>query len=196
MENDTNTNLHPQTVTKSYTDQITSPNVLQKVTLPQECVTNCNSPSVKKKYIPRYSGVKTKKLQQPFKEINDKHIVLQELREKTSLTDTQIANALGYNRQYLPQLKRKLDRTSLVSAKTKRLAKNAVIETLEMKAVTEVKLDNKGNEVIIEDKPSHSNRLTAAAMVLDRSEPIIQRHQSESVNINLDGTLLDYSHFQ
>ena len=87
-------------------------------------------------------------------------------------------------------------KTSLVSAKAKRLAKKAVIETLEMKAVTEVKLDNKGNEVTVENKPSHSNRLTAAAMVLDRSEPIIQRHQNESVNINLDGTLLDYSGFR
>lgn len=156
---------------------------------------NCNTTSENRKFVPKFNGKRSKKLQEPFKEINDKHIVLQELREKTNLTDTQIANALGYNRQYLPQLKRKLDKTSLVSAKAKRLAKKAVIETLEMKAVTETKLDNKGNEVVVENKPTHSNRLTAAAMVLDRSEPIIQRHQTESVNINLDGTLLDYSSF-
>lgn len=186
----------PTTVTKSDTDQIASPEVLQKVTPPKESVTNCNTLPEKKKYIPSFTGKRSKKLHEPFKIINDKHVVLQALQEKTNLSDTQIANALGYNRQYIPQLKKRLDKTSLVSARSKRLAKKAVIETLEMKAVTEKKLDNKGNPVDVENKPSHSNRLAAAAMVLDRSEPIVQRHQSESVNINLDGTLLDYSLFQ
>ena len=161
-----------------------------------ESVTISNTVSEKKKFIPTYDGSKSQKIQLPFKKLNDKHIVLQALIEKTDITDTQIANALGYNRTYVPQLKAKLEKTSLVSAKAKRLAKKAVIETLEMKAVTETKLDNKGNQVEVENKPSHSNRLTAAAMVLDRSEPIIQRHQNESVSINLDGTLLDYSNFR
>lgn len=176
----------------SNTDQISSPTAqISAVT-----VANCNTIPKKKKFVPVNTGIKSKVEHTPFKIINDKHIALQALRENSTLNDTQIANALGYHRSYIPSLKKKLDKTSLVSVKAKRLAKKAVIETLEMKAVTETKLDNKGNEVIVENKPSHSNRLTAAAMVLDRSEPIVQRHQSESVTINFDGTLLDYSQFQ
>ena len=162
-----------------------------------ESIMNCNNTQLeKKKFIPTHTGQKSKLIDKPLQKINSKHLALQELREKSNLSDTQIAQALGYTQSYMPMLKRKLDKTSLVSAKAKRLAKKAVIETLEMKAVTEVKLDNKGNEVTVENKPSHSNRLTAAAMVLDRSEPVIQRHQNENVNVNLDGTLLDYSSFR
>lgn len=132
----------------------------------------------------------------PIQKPTARHEAVKTLLDHSSLTQVEIAAQLNYKPEYIRELKKKLDKTSIVTAKTKRLAKRAVMETLEMKAVTETKLDNKGNEVVVENKPTHSNRLTAAAMVLDRSEPIIQRHQTESVNINLDGTLLDYSQFQ
>lgn len=154
------------------------------------------TPLKKKKHIPTFDGTKSKTKQIPFKKINDKHLAMQELREKSNLSDTQIANALGYHRSYIPNLKKKLDKTSLVSHKAKKLARKAVIETLEMQPVKVQKVSKNGEIVEVDEKPTHSNRLTAAAMVLDRSEPIIQRHQNESVNINLDGTLLDYSNFR
>lgn len=139
--------------------------------------------------------IKPKREWKALKKLTDRQILAQELLEKSQIPTAQIARGLGYAPPYLHTLKKKLDKTSLVSAKAKRLAKKAVIETLEMQAVTEKKLDNKGNEVLVEIKPSHANRLTAAAMVLDRSEPIVQKHQTQSVNINLDGTLLDYTNF-
>ena len=139
---------------------------------------------------------KPKRIVKPLKNITPRQMAVQELLEKSQMPINAIAKAMNYHESYIPQLRRKLESTSIVSAKAKRLAKKAVIETLEMKAVTEKKLDNKGNIVEVEDKPSHSNRLTAAAMVLDRSEPIIQHHQNENVSINLDGTLLDYSKFR
>lgn len=132
----------------------------------------------------------------PVKNPTARHEAVKTLLDHSSLTQVEIAKQLNYKPEYIRELKKKLDKTSIVTAKTKRLAKRAVMETLEMKAVTEVKIDNKGNKVTVEDKPTHANRLSAAAMILDRAEPVIQRHQTESVNINLDGTLLDYSSFQ
>jgi len=144
--------------------------------------------------------IKPKRIIKPLKKLSPRHIVAQELLEKSQIPITTIAKALNYNRCYVNELKKKLDKTSIVSEKAKRLAKKAVIETLEMKPIVLNSVDKSNNVIGIGDtiiNPTISHRLQAASMVLDRSEPAVQRHESASVNLNLSAADWDgYAKFR
>ncbi len=70
-------------------------------------------------------------------------------------------------------LKKKHARYSLTKPKLVKLAHKAIEETLAMTEVNEV-------------KPSYTNRLTAAQMVMDRVEPVVKVNHNLNVNANVD----------
>lgn len=161
-------------------------------------VTNCNTTTEKKKFIPSFDGTKSRRIEKPMVEVNPKHLAFLELRDKSSLNETQIAEVLGYNRTYIPQLKKRLDQTSIVTKTMKRLAKRAVKETLEMKPVMIIteKKNKDGTPASVAVYPTHTNRLTAASMVLERAEPVIQHVESHNLNVQLDMSPVDLSKYR
>lgn len=161
------------------TDQISSPTDH----FSPESVTNCNTIKRKQRYA-------------PIKKPTARHEAVKTLLDYSTLTQSEIAEQLNYKPEYVRELKKKLDKTSIVSSKTKRLAKKRLEEILERKPSSIEKLDKEGNPVVFNDYPTHSHVLEAVEKVISRSEPAIQKHQTQSVNINLDGTLLDYTNFQ
>lgn len=90
---------------------------------------------------------------------------------------------------------RKIKTKSLVSPKLKKLAHLAVEETLRMQPVDieRVVVTKEGNQVRVQDKlyPSHSNRLTAAQLIIDRDEPAIQKHLNMNINAGDVADLVD-----
>lgn len=121
----------------------------------------------------------------------------------SGLEKAEIAKVLGIKKKSkdsrVSQLERSVKTKSIVNPKMVKLAHKAVEETLEMQpvTVTEVMTDKDGEQKTIEKKlyPSHSNRLDAAKMILNRSEPEVQKH----LNVNVDGkdiqNLVDLSHY-
>ena len=76
------------------------------------------------------------------------------------------------------KIKKSYDRYSLTKPKLVRLANKAIEDTL---AMTE-HVSSDGNISI----PSFTNRLTAAAMVKDRSEPVVRQNMNVNVNADID----------
>lgn len=171
MENNTSITNHDESVTKSDTDQIPSP--------------TAQKPAVKKK------GKVYKPLQKP----TNRHVAVKTLLEHSELSQSEIGKALNYSTTYVKELKHKLDKTSLVTVKRLKRAYKVVDNILEQKPLQIEKVVN-GIVTTINDYPSHTVALDAAKRVIDQHQPIIQRHQQESISINLDGTLLDYSNFR
>lgn len=68
-------------------------------------------------------------------------------------------------------------------------------ETLKMQPVDieRVVVTKEGNQVRVHDKlyPSHSNRLTAAQLIIDRDEPAIQKHLNMNINAGDAADLID-----
>ena len=137
-----------------------------------------------KKHIPKYTGIKSKIAATPMEKLNPKHLALKALRESGKLTDTQIAAALGYNKQYLPSLKRNLELHSIVSPRIQRAAKRALLETLELKPVTRESAF-KGEVVTYEDKPTHKDRMDAIREVMARTDVVKTRTESLSIHGNM-----------
>ena len=75
-------------------------------------------------------------------------------------------------------LKKKHARYSLTKPNIVKLAHQAVKDTLKM---TEV-IDSEGKVSL----PSHTNRLAAASMVMDRVEPVVKVNHNLNVNANVD----------
>jgi hypothetical protein len=150
----------------------------------------------KPRNLPHYTGVASTKEFPAMQKINPKHLAFMELKEKSNLTETQIAEALNYHRSYIPELKKKLDKWSIVCSKTKRLAKKALIETLEMQAVTKQVVTKAGDVVEIEDRPTHANRLQAVSLVLERADPVVQQIETKTVSMSMDISPIDYSKYQ
>lgn len=171
MENNTTTVLMPEIVTNCNTDQIQSPTA------------HFSAQSKKKRII------------KPLKKHTNRQIAADILLKSGELSQSQIAEQLNYTVSGLKTLKQRLDKTSLVTSKRLKKAYKVVDNILDQKPLEIEKVVN-GEITTIKDYPSHSVALDAAKRVIDQHQPIIQRHQTESININLDGTLLDYSHFQ
>ncbi len=103
-------------------------------------------------------------------------------------TAMELATGRKVSKRTVEGFKDKVRKYALAAAPMVKLAHNAVKETLKMQPVeVERQAVNKEGEVITyTDKilPSHTNRLAAAAMVLDRDQPIIKH--TANVNINVD----------
>lgn len=87
----------------------------------------------------------------------------------------------------------KIKKKTLCKPAAIKKAHKAVLDVLEMKPVKKKKL---AKGVVVEEEilPTHTNRLQAAQLVLDRVEPVVQRH--ENVNVNLDYSPIDLSQFR
>lgn len=166
-------------MTSNTSDNIVTPT--QEVVVTSNTIADNRSTTKKPRYKP---------LQKP----TNRHVAVKTLLEHSDLSQSEIGKALNYSTTYVKELKHKLDKTSLVTAKRLKKAYKVVDNILEQKPLEIEKVVN-GEIQTIKDYPSHSVALDAAKRVIDQHQPIIQRHQTENLNINLDGTLLDYSSF-
>jgi hypothetical protein len=95
------------------------------------------------------------------------------------------------NKDTLTNLKKKSERVLLANPQLQKLAHNAVRDILKMKPVeVNVSPDSDKKRYIY---PTVSNRLAAAAMVTDRTEPIVQEIHHHKTSIHAD---IDFSEFR
>lgn len=87
----------------------------------------------------------------------------------------------------------KIKKKTLCKPAAIKKAHKAVLDVLQMKPVKRTKFV-KGEAVVEEILPTHTNRLQAAQLILDRVEPVVQRH--ETVNVNLDFSPIDLSQYR
>ena len=162
---------------------------------PIESVTKSDTDQIKSSTA-HLSAVKKKgKVYKPLQKPTNRHVAVKTLLEHSELSQSEIGKALNYSTTYVKELKHKLDKTSLVTVKRLKRAYKVVDNILEQKPI-EIEKNINGEIQTIKDYPSHAVALDAARRVIDQHQPIVQRHQNESVSINLDGTLLDYSNFR
>lgn len=147
-----------------------------------------------------------------IQEINTQAIQVLELPDEMELKDKAylVLRANGFNPKQshelaggkkakssgTPYMREKRLRTkSIVIPKLKKLAHQAVEETLRMQPVDieRIVVTKDGNQVKVNDKlyPSHSNRLTAAQLIIDRDEPAIQKHLNMNINAGDVADLID-----
>ena len=138
---------------------------------------------------------KPKRIFKPLKKCTNRQIAADILLKSQQLSQSEIAEQLNYSISGIKTLKKKLDKTSLVTAKRLKRAYKVVDNILDQKPL-EIEKNINGEIQTIKDYPSHAVALDAAKRVIDQHQPIVQRHQNENVSINLDGTLLDYSNFR
>ena len=137
-----------------------------------------------KKHIPKYTGVKSKRIPKPLIRISDKHLALQALQKEGSLNNSQIARALGYSNQHAHELKKSFEMKSIVSPRIQRAAKRALLETLELKPVTR-ETSFKGEKITYEDAPTHKDRMDAVREVMARTDVVKTRTESLSIHGNM-----------
>lgn len=93
-------------------------------------------------------------------------------------------------------LEKSIRTKSVVSPKMVKLAHSAIKETLEMKPVTVIETVNtpEGSKTVEKNVyPSHTNRLDAAKLILNRSEPEVQKHMNLNVDVKAGKDLIDLS---
>jgi len=90
---------------------------------------------------------------------------------------------------------KKVRSLSIINPELIKSAHQAVKDTLEMKSqpVTRTMVTKNGEAVTYNDNlyPSHSNRLEAARMVIDRDEPTIQKQVRMNLNAEVSAELID-----
>lgn len=84
-------------------------------------------------------------------------------------------------RQHEHRLQKMFEKYSLSSPKFAKLANKAIEDTLAMREISG-------------QKPTVSNRLAAASMVLDRIDPIINKNMN--VNVNMDVSPVDLTKYR
>jgi hypothetical protein len=106
-----------------------------------------------------------------LKETEKKALILEAL-QKAGFSDYQAAQLMNVSRQHVSQVSKKVKKGTLNPLVTK--AKKAVKSILEGKPIGDVR-DVKASDV-----------LTAAKMVLDRSDPVTTKVENTHVNVNYD----------
>lgn len=98
----------------------------------------------------------------------------------------------------LCRFREKVSKYSLARPALQKLASKAVQDTLQGKVVEieAVKILANGDKVPYTEKivPSYTNKLAAAAMVTDRTEPIVR--QNMNLNVNVDIAPVDLSRYR
>lgn len=112
----------------------------------------------------------------PIQNPTERHHAVKVLLEHSTLTQKQIAEQIGYKPEYVRELKKKLSKTTILTEKIKRLAKNRLTEILQREPAVIEKITREGEVVELKDFPTHANVLEAIRTVVDRSEPAVQKH--------------------
>lgn len=109
-----------------------------------------------------------------------------------------LVNGKEPKRDALDNLKERVRQYSLQTPQMQKLARNAVRDALEGKAVKydAEKILSNGKRVQYQEvvAPTYTNKLAAAAMVHDRVDPIVRR--SENLNINAEMAPVDLSRYR
>jgi len=113
--------------------------------------------------------------------LNPKQRATVELLKNTQLSIPQVAKVVGYSRSYAYEMQRKAKDLYLKSPEMQRKAYKAIEETLDMKPQKTTEKTKNGFEVK-DAYPTHSNRLEAARMVVDRTEPAVKQVRQVSAS--------------
>jgi hypothetical protein len=109
-----------------------------------------------------------------------------------------LANGKAPSRATLTDFKRKVSKFSLQAPGMVKLAHQAVKDVLDGKEARydAVKVFSNGKKVKYQEVmiPTHTNRLAAAAMIYDRTDPLVRR--SENLNVNVDCSPVDLSKYR
>lgn len=126
--------------------------------------------------VPKTNEIPKKERYSPIKNPTSRHEIVKTLIENTNLSQAEIAKQLNYSPEYVRELKKKLSKTTILTDKIKRLAKNRLTEILNREPAVIEKITREGEVVELKDYPSHGNVLEAIKTVVDRSEPAVQKH--------------------
>ena len=137
-----------------------------------------------KKYIPKHTGEKSKRIIKLIEKVSDKHIAFNALRESGKLNNSQIARVLGYSVSHAHELKKQSELRSIVSPRIQRAAKKALLETLELTPVTRESAF-KGEKITYEDAPTFKDRMDAVREVMSRTDVVKTRTESLSMHGNM-----------
>lgn len=111
---------------------------------------------------------------------------------RQGLTVADASEVVGYNLSYAYKVDKKSESFTINTPAMRKRALKAITETLDMKPVDREIYNSKTGEIItVKERPTITNRLQAAGMVVDRSEPIIRRN--ENLNVNADISPVDLS---
>jgi hypothetical protein len=115
------------------------------------------------------------------------------LLKETGLTNTDAAKVLGYSNGTARVISSKINKLSLTHPKMVKSAARVIKDVLDLKPIEieRTSVTKSGQVVEYTDNiyPTHTNALTAAAMVYDRVEPAIK--QTANLNINCDISPVD-----
>ena len=133
---------------------------------------------------------KASRQKKPYRpqKMTPKQIAFVALKQQ-GLNNSQIEKVSGITRGYGAFLEKRLEgRYDLRSNIMVKHAHRAIKSTLKMQPIEVEKINIiNGIERTVKEKvyPSHTNRLTAATMVMDRDQPVIQHIQSKTLLINI-----------
>ncbi len=137
--------------------------------------------------MPKIIEIPKKQRYKPIQKPTNRHVAVQTLLQHSELSQSEIGKALNYTTNYVKELKHKLDKTTLVTAKRLKRAYKTLDDKMQMNPIDVEKVVN-GEVVRIKDYPSHAVALDAAKRVIDQHQPIIQRRESANINLNLSAT--------
>lgn len=89
------------------------------------------------------------------------------------------------------KFKKKYQKYSITAPKIQKLAHNAITDCLSDAPIIQKRKDKQGNEIVEEIPPTWTNKIAAASMVYDRTEPAIR--QQANLNLNVDVHPVDLS---
>lgn len=131
----------------------------------------------------------TKPRQNDYTPVELREIVIQSIRQNLpDVTQSQLADILNLARPSIARIEKRIKRKSVADKVLHNLAIKAVKENLkriESKTVQQ-RVTNKGEivDITVSEKPSFSNQLDAARLVLDRAEPIKQADSGQGNTIS------------
>ena len=120
------------------------------------------------------------------------------LLKENGLTNPEAAKILGYSNGTARVISSKINKLSLKHPKMVKSAARIIKDVLDLKPieVERTAVTKSGQVIDYTDNiyPTHTNALTAAAMVYDRVEPAIR--QTANLNVNCDISPVDLSQFR
>lgn len=118
------------------------------------------------------------------------------LSASNEFSQTDIAKILNVNRATILRNKDKIEKNSIQTPHLQRLSKKYIKDCLSDKPLLRKVQTRQGEVLTIEDYPTYADKQKAASLVLERTEPTIQRIQSQSVNINIDADPVDLEQYR
>ena len=111
----------------------------------------------------------------------ERQFAVQELLEKSQMPIAAIAKATGYAPSTVHELRKRPNLNSIITPKILKLAKQRLLDILELKPNPAEKVTGSGEVVPYKNYPEHGAVLAAIEKVIERSEPAVHKVESRSM---------------